>query len=273
MADYYSGPYDALVQITSADTMYLRLYLCLDTDPTTGATGIVYNAAGMTVAYCKPGETGFTAFPSFGTANWTELGYGWYHLAIRGGTPAELALLDTAGPFLLYVKAPATKACKPCRTIISARRAQLGDNMSAVASVTGAVGSVTGLTPANLDAKVSDVKAKTDLIPASPAAVGSNMGTVTGVSGNVTGSVGSVASYGTLVADIAAAIADHSLVAYESDAESATTLGGMIALMRAMVAGKLDIDGTTLTIYEADNSTVIATYTLTPDYTGRSAPS
>jgi hypothetical protein len=94
----------AVPQITSADTLYIRFQLQdSSAGQPQGVAGILYSA--VTVAYAKPGETAFTAFPSFGTANWQEVttagastGLGGdYELILRGATAGELALLNTTG--------------------------------------------------------------------------------------------------------------------------------------------------------------------------------
>lgn len=83
----------------------------------TGAvvTGVTFDAAGMTVWYSKPGDTNYTAFPTFGTENWRELllglagaASGEYRLILRQSDAAELALLDTPGMMTFYVICTAT---------------------------------------------------------------------------------------------------------------------------------------------------------------------
>lgn len=148
MAVFTVGPHtNEIPQITSADTLCIRLLLTDATNPLLGLTGITYNASGMTVEYCKPGESAFTAFPSFGTGNWSELGHGWYALIIRGSTPAELALLDTMGALIIYVKATATGQAHIARRVVTADTYRAGtgvilaenQDVRNVASVTGAV--------------------------------------------------------------------------------------------------------------------------------------
>jgi hypothetical protein len=97
MANFYVHDGDCNVpQITSADTLYIRFQLQdSQSGQGLGKTGELYSD--VTAAYAKPGETSMTGFPSFGTANWREVGNGDYELIIRGGTAGELALLNTVG--------------------------------------------------------------------------------------------------------------------------------------------------------------------------------
>jgi hypothetical protein len=76
----------------------------------------------------------------------------------------------------------------------------------------------------------------------------------------------------TQVAAIATAVLAADWSSLEAGAKTATTLGGAIALIRAAVAGRIAISGTTLTVYEADGTTVIATHTIASDYSTRSTP-
>src|SRR3990167_6899241 len=108
-----------IAQITSADTVRVPVFLADNTDPTAGATGILFDATGMTVGGCKLGELAFTTFPTFDTNNWDEIGYGWYDVIVRGSDADELALLDTTGEWKLYVKATATKAANVLRRVVS----------------------------------------------------------------------------------------------------------------------------------------------------------
>jgi len=71
---------------------------------------------------------------------------------------------------------------------------------------------------------------------------------------------------------VAEAVADLDLAAYEAVAKSGTRLGDMIAAARAGALGRLELSGTTLTLYEADGSTVLARFTVAEDYSRRSAP-
>ncbi len=70
----------------------------------------------------------------------------------------------------------------------------------------------------------------------------------------------------------AAAIAAYDLASLEAGAKTATTLGGMIAIIRAVAAGKFSLSGTTMTVYEVDGTTVLATFTVASDYSTRTAP-
>jgi len=74
------------------------------------------------------------------------------------------------------------------------------------------------------------------------------------------------------VAEIVAGILAGDWASAEAGAESATTVAAALALIRAAVAGRIAISGTTLTVYEADGTTAIATYTIAADYSTRSAP-
>jgi len=72
-------------------------------------TGIAFDAAGVTVKTKKEGASSFTAWPTFVTGNWDEIGYGLYEVIISQSDAEELALLDTPGTFALYVKFTATR--------------------------------------------------------------------------------------------------------------------------------------------------------------------
>lgn len=89
------------------ETVRLPVML-LDSDGA-AVTGVTYDAAGMTVMVKKEGGSAFSAFPTFGTDNWDEIGYGLYEVIIRGSDADELALLDTPGALHLYVKTDATR--------------------------------------------------------------------------------------------------------------------------------------------------------------------
>jgi hypothetical protein len=186
---YYIGPGEDIPQITSADTMRLRVMLYDSTDATKGKTGVGY--AAVTATYCKPGETSFTAFPSFGTNNWAEIGNGWYDLIIRGGTSAELALLNAGGVILVNLAATGCYTQNVARKIVSADVARQDVWTPTIAGY--------------LDGAISGVAAA-----AATAVWGATTRTLSAfsftVAATVAGSVGSVASYGTLVADIATAV-------------------------------------------------------------------
>jgi hypothetical protein len=188
-ATYYIGPGEDIPQITSADTMRLRVMLYDSTDATKGKTGVGY--AAVTATYCKPGETSFTAFPSFGTNNWAEIGNGWYDLIIRGGTSAELALLNATGVILVNLAATGAYTQNVARKIVSADVARQDVWTPTIAGY--------------LDGAISGVAAA-----AATAVWGATTRTLSAfsftVAATVAGSVGSVASYGTLVADIATAV-------------------------------------------------------------------
>src|ERR1035441_1590937 len=71
--------------------------------------GITYNAAGMEVLVEKAGDHTYTAFPSFGTANWVEVtlsgtGRGEYKIILHGNQAGEVALLVAGGTLTVYVK-------------------------------------------------------------------------------------------------------------------------------------------------------------------------
>jgi len=193
VATYICGPHERFLVIpTSADTVKIEFLLLDSTAPATVKTGVAYSAA--TVTYCKPGEASFTAFPSFGTDNWAELGKGWYQLIIRGSVANELALLNTAGPVKFDVAATGV-ICPPiCRTVVSASfstltAAQVNTEvdtgisdaaLSTAAALTTVDGVVDGIASAvtTVDGIVDAIKLQTDKIPASPAAVGSQMALV-----------------------------------------------------------------------------------------------
>ena len=77
-------------------------------------------------------------------------------------------------------------------------------------------------------------------------------------------------------ADVATAVAEKDLAGYEALAKSGTKLGNMLALLRGRNAGKFVITATTttgtLTVYEADNVTIMATYDIPLDYDEQGAP-
>jgi hypothetical protein len=89
------------------------------TNPTVGKTGIVFGD--VTTTYCKPGESAFSAFPTWDTNNWDELGGGCYHIIIRQSDASELALLNTAGDILFSV------AATGCLGVTIMRRVVPGD--------------------------------------------------------------------------------------------------------------------------------------------------
>jgi len=72
-------------------------------------TGEAWNAAGMSITIAKQGASTFTAFPSFATTNWDEIGYGNYDILLVGAQADEAALLDTEGHLRVYVKTTATR--------------------------------------------------------------------------------------------------------------------------------------------------------------------
>jgi len=82
--------------------------MLLDSDGAV-VTGEAWDAGGMTVAYAKEGASSFTAFPSFATTNWDEIGYGCYDVILDGDEADELALLNTEGHCRLYVKTDNTR--------------------------------------------------------------------------------------------------------------------------------------------------------------------
>ncbi len=121
MADDYIGVTPFEIHYPDADDeVKIRLFLASAGDPTKGETGVAFNAAGMVVAYAKPDESLFTAFPTFATENWDEIGYGCYDLIIRGSDATERALLDTVGDIWFYVKATATKEARIRRRVVPA---------------------------------------------------------------------------------------------------------------------------------------------------------
>lgn len=85
--------------------------------------------------------------------------------------------------------------------------------------------------------------------------------------------IGSSELAASAVTEIVAGLLAGDWASAEAGAESSTTVAGALALIRAAVAGRIAISGTTLTVYEADGTTVIATYTIASDYSTRSAPS
>ena len=91
--------YNEISQPTATETVRIRIFIADSSSPLSGKTSLAYSD--MTVSYSKYGESTFTAFPSFGTNNWDEIGYGWYDLIIRGSEAAEAELLDTNGVLLL----------------------------------------------------------------------------------------------------------------------------------------------------------------------------
>lgn len=92
---------------SSGETVRLPVMM-LDTDGNR-LTSQAWDASGMTVKYAKEGDSSFSDFPTFGTDNWDEIGYGLYEVIIRQSDADELALLDTEGHFKLYVKNSASR--------------------------------------------------------------------------------------------------------------------------------------------------------------------
>jgi len=74
------------------------------------------------------------------------------------------------------------------------------------------------------------------------------------------------------LAEIANALAELSLAGYEATAKNGARLGDMVAAARAGALGRLELSGTTLTLYEVDGATVLARFTVAEDYSRRSAP-
>jgi hypothetical protein len=123
MATTYDGvsPLEITAPGVGEDTR-LRVLLMSSADPTVGATGVLYSAVTATV--CKPDAASFVAFPTWGTDNWAELGYGWYEVIIRNSEADELALLDTCGDWLLRVEATACEDADVLRRVVSADAAR-----------------------------------------------------------------------------------------------------------------------------------------------------
>ena len=121
---YIVGPHmSEIVQMTSADTLKLRLLLTDAASPLQGLTGVTFDAVGMTVSVAKPGAD-FATFPTFGTENWHELGVGWYELVIWGSDATELALLDTVGSIQFYVVCTASNQAHLARKVVPADTAR-----------------------------------------------------------------------------------------------------------------------------------------------------
>ncbi len=131
------------------------------------------------------------------------------------------------------------------------------------------------LTEASGEGDLAAVRAKTDLLPTSPAATGDPMtladGAITAAK-IATGAVDADALASDATAEIAGAVANRDLASHESAAKNGTRLGDMLAAARAGALGRLELSGTTLTLYEVDGSTVLARFTVAEDYSRRSAP-
>lgn len=123
MATTYDGvsPLEITAPGVGEDTR-LRVLLMSSADTTVGATGVPYSAVTATV--CKPGAASFSAFPTWGTDNWVELGYGWYEVILRNSDAAELALLDTPGDWLLHVEATSCEDADVLRRVVPADAAR-----------------------------------------------------------------------------------------------------------------------------------------------------
>lgn len=86
-----------------------RLPVMLLDDAGAPVTGEAFDAAGMAVEYRKDGDTSWSAFPSFATTNWDEVGHGLYDVILDGDEADEADLLDTPGFFWVYVKTDNTR--------------------------------------------------------------------------------------------------------------------------------------------------------------------
>jgi len=107
MASVTAGEVLGIKAPASGETVRLPIML-LDSDGAV-VTGEAFDAAGMTIATKKEGASAFTTFPTFGTENWDEIGYGMYEVIVRESDADEKALLDTGGHFVVYVKTTATR--------------------------------------------------------------------------------------------------------------------------------------------------------------------
>lgn len=120
-------------------------------------TGVTFDAAGMAVETKKEGESSFTAFPTFDTNNWDEIGYGLYEVIIRQSDAGELALLDTTGAFALYVKCTATRGDINLFKVNAADVARPGAEMDLVdaPNATAVTAIQSGLAPADVIAALA----------------------------------------------------------------------------------------------------------------------
>jgi hypothetical protein len=175
MATTRYGPHEKnVVQITSADTVELMVYAVDAENQSSPQTGLAFGA--VTVTYCKPTETSFSAFPSFGTSNWAELGRGWYLLKLRGGTTAELALLNALGPLAFDLSASGAVFPPVCRDVVGSGLMRTADGPASVAAAiletpanllaTDAAGAVTVADSVGLTELVTDIVAALLLNPA-----------------------------------------------------------------------------------------------------------
>ncbi len=137
-------------------------------------TGEAWDAAGMTVTYTKEDESGRTAFPTFGTENWVEIGDGEYRVVFRGDDAAEKAVLDTGGFFSLYVKTDNTRGDPFLFKVNPADVARSGEEMD----VTAAAKQGHSLTAAERVAINAKLEEEHDAGPWT-AGVGSGVNTVT----------------------------------------------------------------------------------------------
>ena len=114
-------------------------------------------------------------------------------------------------------------------------------------------------------------------LDAAPADVRNWTGSAVGALSDMT--IGTASNVGALSAgertNIATALLEADWAGYEAAAKNATSskVGHALAGARGMALGRLAISGTTLTVYEADGTTVLATFTLASDYSTRTAPS
>lgn len=95
-------------------------------------------------------------------------------------------------------------------------------------------------------------------------------GTVTAAA-IATGAIDADAVAADAVTEIVSGLLTTDLAGYEATG-TGTRLADMLVLMRACLAGRIALDDTTLTVYEADGTTAIATYTVAADGTTRSTP-
>lgn len=136
----------------------------------------------------------------------------------------------------------------------------LVDNLNATVSSRASQASVDTVA-GYVDTEVAAIKAKTDNLPASPA----NEATLTTIAGYVDTEVAAIKAKTDLIPASPAAVGSAmtlDLTQALSTGQTGDTVGGALLGARAQAFGRWVLSGTTLTLYAADGTTVVRTFTL-----------
>lgn len=210
----------------------------------TGA-GQVSLAAGLVTVGTNSDKTGYSLSQAF-PANFSTLGIS------AGGKISGVVLIDTL-------------------TTYTGNTVQTGDNFARIGAAGAGLTALGDARIAHLDADVSSrstfsggaVASVTGSVASVTGNVGGNVvGSVASVSGNVGGNVvGSVGSVTGAVASVTAPVT-LSLTQAIPTSNTAQTVGDALNSARAVGFGKWTLVGTALTLYAADDTTVVKTFTL-----------